>query len=135
MLYFKTNTMNFFTNALWGFLALLVCTKPAMAQGQIEFEVSDSARRAERLYFNESQGYYTLGLHGGYSYQSSDVSNLYKGWGLALTLEKNFIHNRGNFLDLGIRARAMYANSFGLNTRPFTGLMDLSPSIIRQFGS
>ncbi|MEN9611916.1 MAG: hypothetical protein RLZZ628_2730 [Bacteroidota bacterium] len=121
--------MKFFTNALWVFLALFVCTKPAMAQGQIEFEVSDSARRAERLYFNESQGYYTLGLHGGYSYQSSDVSNLYKGWGLALTLEKNFIHNRGNYLDLGIRARAMYANSFGLNTRPFTGLMDLNYAV------
>jgi hypothetical protein len=121
--------MKVFTNALWVFLTLLVCTKPILAQSQIEFEVSDSARRAERLYFKESQGYYTFGIHGGYSYQSSDVSNLYKGWGLALTLEKNFIHNRGGYLDLGIRARAMYANSFGLNTRPFTGTMDLNYAV------
>ncbi len=121
--------MKVFTNALWVFLTLLVCTKPTLAQSQIEFEVSDSARRAERLHFNESQGYYTFGIHGGYSYQSSDVSNLYKGWGLALTLEKNFIHNRGSYLDLGLRARAMYANSFGLNTRPFTGAMDLNYAV------
>jgi hypothetical protein len=121
--------MKVFTNAFWVFLTLLVCTKPTLAQSQIEFEVTDSARRAERLHFNESQGYYTFGIHGGYSYQSSDVSNLYNGWGLALTLEKNFIHNRGNFLDLGIRARAMYANAFGLNTRPFTGAMDLNYAV------
>jgi hypothetical protein len=116
--------MKFFTNALWVFLTLFICTKPTLAQSQIEFDTAGAAQRSERLFFKEAQGYYTLGFHGGYSYQSSDVSNLYKGWGLALTLEKNLIHKQGDFLDLGVRGRAMYANSFGLNTRPFTGKID-----------
>ncbi len=63
--------------------------------------------------FNEPQGYLTLGLDVGLSYQSSDVKSAFGGYGLGLTLEKNLKHTEGSALDFGVRGRLMYARSSG----------------------
>ncbi len=74
--------------------------------------------------FSEPQGYQTLGIDIGLSYQTSDVRAAWGGWGIGLTYEKNLAHRTGGALDLGLRGRLMYANSKGFDTKPTQGLRD-----------
>ena len=97
---------------------LLVLTTIASVWGQ---EAPQNATPTIQ-HFNEPQGYGTLGLDVGLSYQSSDVKSSFGGWGIGLTLEKNLSHKTGGALDLGVRGRLMYANSLGFNTVASTGV-------------
>ncbi len=95
------------------------------AQAQVPDEIdlpekADTVRKT--VFFNEQQGYLTLGLNGGFSYQSSDVTNNWNGWGLGATLSKNLLHGQGNWLDFDGRGRFLYANSSGLSGTASRGI-------------
>ena len=62
-----------------------------------------------------SNGYWTFGLNGGWSYQSSDVKNTFDGFGLGLTAGRSVIHRTGGPVSLDLRARFLYARQFGLD--------------------
>ena len=62
-----------------------------------------------------NQGYYTLGLNTGFSYLSSDVKNVYDGYGVGLTLAKNIYYRPGAPFAFDIRGRLLYDESFGLD--------------------
>lgn len=61
-------------------------------------------------------GWYTLGIHGGLSYQQSDVPVRLRGGGLGITLAKNLIHSPSGGFDFDLRGRLGYSHSFGLDT-------------------
>lgn len=97
---------------------------PVFGQTTIDFDKIETPNpNAPR--FNEPQGYQTLGLDVGLSYQTSDVRAAYGGWGIGLTYEKNLGHRTGGALDFGLRGRLMYANSKGLDKRATKGVRDI----------
>lgn len=102
-------------------IALVLAANPMQAQER-ELDLPNTPPSVNRLFFNEPRGYWTLGLNGGFSYQSADVRNQFDGWGLGLTLAKNYIHIKNGLLDFDIRGRALYANSTGLAATPSTGI-------------
>lgn len=100
-----------------------VLTLSLFGQTPIDFDkVPTNNPNAPR--FSEPQGYQTLGVDIGLSYQTSDVRSAWGGWGIGVTYEKNFGHQTGGALDLGLRGRLMYANSKGFDTKPTQGLRD-----------
>ncbi len=102
--------------------ALLLATTHTQAQDR-ELDLPDAKTPSvTRPFFDEPRGYLTLGLNGGLSYQSADVRNQFGGWGLGLTLAKNYIHQKNGLLDFDLRARGLYANSRGLDGRLSTGV-------------
>ncbi len=100
-----------------------VLTFSAFGQTPIDFDKIET-RDPNAPRFSEPQGYQTLGVDIGLSYQTSDVRAAWGGWGIGLTYEKNFGHQTGGALDLGLRGRLMYANSKGFDTKPTQGLRD-----------
>ena len=104
-------------------LALFAQTN-AFGQDPIDLETSQAPKTYVQK-FNEPQFYRTLGIDGGFSYQSSDVRATFGGWGVGLTLEQNLLHQNGTgFLDLGLRGRAMYANSLGFDRLASKGILN-----------
>lgn len=69
-------------------------------------------------------GWYTLGIHGGLSYQQSDVPVRLRGGGLGITLAKNLIHSPSGGFDFDLRGRLGYSHSFGLDTERNFDLAD-----------
>ncbi|MCB0642886.1 MAG: hypothetical protein KDC44_14655, partial [Phaeodactylibacter sp.] len=62
-----------------------------------------------------TNGYYTLGLNGGWSYQSSDVRANLNGFGLGLTLGRSLYHQPGSPVSFDLRGRFLYARQYGLD--------------------
>ena len=103
------------------FFAALTCSM--FGQTPIDFDkVETTDPNAPR--FNEPQGYQTVGIDIGFSYQTSDVRAAYGGWGIGLTYEDNFFHLSGGALDVGLGVRLMYANSKGYDNRATVGNRD-----------
>jgi hypothetical protein len=75
-----------------------------------------------RLNYNYKPNYYTAGINGGLAYQGSDVDAVYKGWGLGITLAKNYYYNPSAFFAFDLRGRLLFARSFGSNATSSTGL-------------
>lgn len=62
------------------------------------------------------RGYYTIGINGGWSYQSSDVQATLDGFGLGLTVGKNLLLSRGAGAAFDVRGRLLYARQYGLDS-------------------
>ncbi len=71
---------------------------------------------------NRTRGYWTLGINGGWAYQSSDVSSEFNGYGLGLTLAKNLYYRPNHLLNFDLRGRFLYANMYGLDDEKHTGI-------------
>lgn len=63
------------------------------------------------------RGYYTIGINGGWSYQSSDVQATAEGFGFGLTVGKNIFLSPGAVTAFDIRGRFLYARQYGLDGR------------------
>ena len=75
---------------------------------------------AQQEPYKYEQGYWTFGLNGGSSYQSSDVKTLFNGYGFGATLAKNMYYQPGAPVSFDFRGRALYTRSYGLDlTRNF----------------
>lgn len=61
-------------------------------------------------------GYWTFGLNGGFSYQSSDIQSTDQGFGLGLTLGKSIYYQPGAPIAFDLRGRFLYARQFGLDS-------------------
>ncbi len=73
------------------------------------------------------QGYWTLGLNGGWAYQQSDAQALVgDGRGFGLTLGKNLYYRPGAALSFDLRGRFLYANMYGLDGTRTEGIMNNS---------
>lgn len=117
----RNSFYNFFKYVAISFAVFLGMTH-AHAQDR-ELDLPDAKTPSvTRLFFDEPRGYLTLGLNGGFSYQSANVNNQFGGWGLGLNLAKNYLHQKNGLLDFDLRARGMYANSQGLDGRLSTGV-------------
>lgn len=64
---------------------------------------------------NFTKGYYTIGLNGGWSYQTSDIRSTSDGFGLGLTLGRSLYYQPNAPLALDIRGRFLYARQYGLD--------------------
>ncbi len=69
-----------------------------------------------------SQGYWTLGLNGGWAYQQSDAEASFDGRGFGLTLAKNLWYKPGAPLTFDLRGRFLYANTYGIDGNPSFGI-------------
>ncbi len=69
-------------------------------------------------------GWWTFGINGGLSYQSSDVCRTYDGWGVGLTLAKNVYYKPNAPLALDLRGRLLYANQKGEDWERSFGLQN-----------
>ena len=82
-----------------------------------------SAQEFQRSHFPErTPGWYTLGINGGFAYQTSDVKSRLDGYGLGLTLAKNYYYQPGSPISFDLRGRLLYSETFGLNTKRATGI-------------
>ena len=69
------------------------------------------------------QGYYTFGINGGLAYQSSDVkSQPFDGFGLGLTLAKNYYYRPGSWMRFDLRGRLLYSQSYGADSKANYGI-------------
>ena len=85
--------------------------------------LSVNAQEFQRSHFPErTPGWYTLGINGGFAYQTSDVKSTLEGYGLGLTLAKNFYYQPGSTISFDLRGRLMYSETIGLNTKRSTGI-------------
>lgn len=94
------------------FLALLF-TLSAVAQNSKTENNTDQYRQG---------GWWTFGINGGASYQTSDVCSTYDGWGLGLTLAKNVYYRPNAPLAFDLRGRFLYANQKGQDWERSYGL-------------
>ncbi len=69
-------------------------------------------------------GWYTLSLNAGTAFQQSDIPVWWRGYGLGLTLAKNSYYKPNAFLSLDVRGRLLYANTYGIDTEPFSGYLN-----------
>lgn len=69
-----------------------------------------------------SEGYWTVGLNGGWAYQQSDIRATSDGYGFGLTLAKNVYSRPNALLSFDVRGRFLYANTFGLDRNPTFGI-------------
>ena len=60
-------------------------------------------------------GYWTFGLNGGFSYQSSDIRATDQGFGFGATLGKSIYYEPGAPISLELRGRFLYARQYGLD--------------------
>ncbi len=79
------------------------------------FSTSNLIAQEIRSTSERKQGYYTLGLNTGFSYLSSDVKNVYDGYGVGLTLAKNIYYQPGAPFAFDVRGRLLYDESYGLD--------------------
>ncbi len=102
-------TDNFFRSLILG---LCFLTLSADAQ-----QVTTSTNRTLR------QGYYTFGINGGLAYQSSDVrAQVFDGFGLGLTLAKNYYYKPGSLFRFDLRGRLLYSQTYGGDQKASFGL-------------
>lgn len=97
----KSTNMN--TNIKHCFMLLLfsIISLPMFAQ----------SNSVERTYYDYNRDW-TLGFHGGFSWQQSDIYDKFGG-GFGLTLGKRITGQPGSFFATDLRGRLTYSNSFG----------------------
>ena len=82
-----------------------------------------NAQEFQRSHFPErTPGWYTLGINGGFAYQTSDVKSTLNGYGVGLTLAKNYYYRPGSPISFDLRGRLLYSETIGLNTGRSTGI-------------
>ena len=69
----------------------------------------------ESTFYHPTQGYYTLGINGGWAYQSSDIRTSFDGFGVGLTFGKNLYYRRAAPLSFDLRGRFLYAKMLGFD--------------------
>lgn len=74
-------------------------------------------------YPTRHRGFWTLGINGGSAYQSSDISRLYDGWGVGLTLGKNLYYRPGAAFSFDARGRFLFTKSYGIDTKRSYGIL------------
>ena len=95
-----------------GILLLTLMSVTATAQDEVQ-----------RSYFPpRDAGWWTLGINGGWAYQSSDVPLTLDGYGFGMTLAKNKYYRPGGALSFDWRGRWLYSQTIGLDTKRATGL-------------
>ena len=67
---------------------------------------------------SRQQGYWTFGLNGGFSYQTSDVDATSDGFGIGATLAKNLYYQAGAPFAFDLRGRLLFARQYGLDGDP-----------------
>ena len=72
---------------------------------------------------DRSPGYWVFGINGGLAYQQSDVPTTLEGFGLGLTLGKNFLYNP-NGIAFDLRGRLLFARSIGLSYNQSRGILN-----------
>ena len=86
--------------------------------------LSVNAQEYQRSHFpDRTPGWYTLGLNGGFAYQTSDVKSTLNGYGVGLTLAKNFYYQPGSPISFDLRGRLLYSETIGLNTKRSSGIL------------
>ncbi|MEM7105620.1 MAG: hypothetical protein AAF502_20955 [Bacteroidota bacterium] len=72
------------------------------------------------MYQRNNDGSWTLGINAGAAWQDSDIRSQ-PGWGVGLTLGKNIWHRPGGFIDVDVRGRLLYTQTYGKdNLRDFS---------------
>jgi hypothetical protein len=90
---------------------------------EVVFEETKETTKFKRSYFPpRDAGWWTLGINGGWAYQSSDVPTTYQGYGFGMTLAKNLYYRPGSAVSFDARGRWLYSQSIGLDTKRSTGL-------------
>ena len=101
----------------------LGATSVAAQDEEVVFEESKKTTKFQRSYFPpRDAGWWTLGINGGWAYQSSDVPTTYQGYGFGMTLAKNLYYQPGSPISFDARGRWLYSQSIGLDTKRATGL-------------
>ncbi len=105
-------------------IVLLLLVNVSFAQVDEPTELPDTVivNTKSRLNYNYKPNYFTAGINGGFAFQSSDIAAEYKGWGLGVTLAKNFYYNPAAFFTFDLRGRLLFARSFGANATTSSGL-------------
>jgi hypothetical protein len=67
-------------------------------------------------------GSYEASFNLGTAYQTADIPVWFRGWGLGLTLGKNFYARPEDWIAFDVRGRFLVAQSFGLDEKPFFGI-------------
>ncbi len=90
---------------------------------EVVFEETKETTKFQRSYFPpRDAGWWTLGINGGWAYQSSDVPTTFQGYGFGMTLAKNLYYQPGSPISFDARGRWLYSQSIGLDTKRSTGL-------------
>ncbi len=80
------------------------------------------AQRSDKRVYNDD-GWWTLGLTGGVAWQDGDICAL-PGWGAGIDLAKNIYHRPGGLLDLDLRGRLLYTQTYGADHELSYGILD-----------
>ena len=79
-------------------------------------------QRSDQRVYTDS-GWWTLGLTGGAAYQSSDICTT-PGWGAGIDLAKNIYHRPNGLLDVDLRGRLLYTQTYGADHERFYGVSE-----------
>lgn len=79
-------------------------------------------QRSDKRVYTDS-GWWTLGLTGGAAWQDGDICAI-PGWGVGIDLAKNIYHRPQGLLDLDLRGRLLYTNTFGADHERSYGILD-----------
>jgi len=106
------------------FTFILLSADSIVAQDEeVVFEETKETTKFQRSYFPpRDAGWWTLGINGGWAYQSSDVPTTLQGYGFGMTLAKNLYYQPGSPISFDARGRWLYSQSIGLDTKRATGL-------------
>ncbi len=78
-------------------------------------------RSDKRVYTNS--GWWTLGITGGAAWQDGDIRAI-PGWGAGIDLAKNIYHTPGGLLDLDLRGRLLYTQTYGADHERSYGILE-----------
>ncbi len=79
-------------------------------------------QRSDKRVYTDS-GWWTLGITGGVAWQNSDIRAI-PGWGVGVDLAKNIYHRPQGLLDLDLRGRLLYTNTYGADHERSFGILD-----------
>ena len=110
---------------IFGILTLILfnASSTFAQEEEIVFEETKETTKFQRSYFpTREAGWWTIGINGGWAYQSSDVPTTYQGYGFGMTLAKNLYYQPGSPISFDARGRWLFSQSIGLDTKRSTGL-------------
>ncbi|MEM6726083.1 MAG: hypothetical protein AAF598_18720, partial [Bacteroidota bacterium] len=70
-----------------------------------------------------TSGDWEIGINAGFAFQEGDI-RIAPGWGVGLTLGKTLYHRPGGFVDLGLRGRFLYTQTYGRDFVRSTGIQN-----------
>ena len=79
-------------------------------------------QRSDKRIYTDS-GWWTLGINGGGAWQQGDICAI-PGWGAGLDLAKNIYHQPGGLLDLDLRGRLLYTQTYGADHERSYGILE-----------